>query len=171
MEDLKYPVGQFRLDNEPDTQKREEWIRTIEDLPGRLKSALEGISQAKLDSPYRPEGWTIRQLVHHIADSHLNAFCRFRLVLTEDHPTIRTYLQDGWGDLEDSKNAPIELSILIIEGLHGRWSILLKSMTDCDFQAEFNHPEWGTLNLESLLQIYAWHSRHHLAHIQNALEA
>lgn len=168
-EDLRYPVGKFDSDLEVTPETRQKFIRTISELPEKLKEAVENLSDEQLDTPYRPEGWTVRQVVHHIADSHLNCLCRFKLALTEDFPTIRAYYEDRWAELSDSK-LPVEPSLKIIEGVHSRWTELLNSMTDEDFQRKLNHPETGEWDLDKLLGLYDWHSRHHLAHITTLAE-
>lgn len=129
-----------------------------------LGEAVGGLEAAQIDTPYRPGGWTVRQVVHHIADSHLNAFCRFKLALTEEDPTIRPYFEDRWAELGDS-GLPIGASMQLIEGLHGRWGGLLESMTGGNFGRRFKHPESGEWDLAGLLALYDWHSRHHTAHI------
>jgi len=164
-EELSYPIGKFKGEYDPTPESRRECIKTISALPSNLAAAVHGLSEGQLDTPYRPGGWTVRQAVHHVADSHLNSFCRFKLALTEDEtPTIRPYYEDRWAELGDS-NTPVELSLKIIEGLHYRWAALLQSMSDADFQKRFNHPETGEWTLEKALAMYAWHSRHHTAHI------
>ncbi len=168
-EDLRYPVGKFDSDLEVTPETRQKFIRMISELPEKLKEAVENLSDEQLDTPYRPEGWTVRQVVHHIADSHLNCLCRFKLALTEDFPTIRAYYEDRWAELSDSK-LPVEPSLKIIEGVHSRWTELLNSMTDEDFQRKLNHPETGEWDLDKLLGLYDWHSRHHLAHITTLAE-
>lgn len=162
--DPRYPVGKFDP-NAPGT--RQEFIRTIKVLPTKISEAVDDLSDAQLDTPYRDGGWTLRQTVHHVADSHINAFCRFKLALTEDEPpTIRPYYEDRWAELADS-TLPVDVSLKIIEGVHKRWGRLLDSMTDEDFAREFIHPETGKWTLEKVLALYAWHSRHHTAHITN----
>ncbi len=165
-EDLSYPIGNFdpliavpRADN----------IQTISGLPSNLANAVSRLSEDQLDTPYRPEGWTVRQTVHHVADSHLNSFIRFKLALTENLPTIRPYYEDRWAELGDSK-MPVEVSLKIIDGLHARWTQLLQSMSDADFKRRLIHPETGEWTLEKLLALYAWHSRHHTAHITRLQE-
>jgi len=136
----------------------------------RIAEAVSGLTDEQLDTPYREGGWTLRQTVHHVADSHINSFCRFKLALTEDDPpTIRPYYEDRWADLPDS-NLPVEVSLKIIEGVHQRWTRMLKTMTDADFEREFIHPETGPWKLEKALAMYAWHSRHHTAHITSLRE-
>ena len=163
-EDLSYPIGKFNSDFEATTELRQKFINEVAELPEKLRKTVENLDDEQLDTPYRPEGWTVRQTVHHIADSHLNALCRFKLALTEDFPTIRPYFEDRWAKLEDSL-LPIEPSMKIIEGVHSRWAALLNSMSEGDFQKRLNHPESGEWNLEKFLALYAWHGRHHTAHI------
>lgn len=167
-EDLRYPVGKFDRST-IDQDRRAEFIHTIADLPKNITSAVEGLTDAQLDTPYRPGGWTVRQTVHHVADSHLNSFCRFKLALTEETPTIRPYEEALWAELADSK-LPIDVSLSIIDGTHQRWVALLNSMSDADFESAFNHPETGIWTLDSTLALYAWHSRHHTAHITRLRE-
>lgn len=165
-EELSYPIGKFdRVSVAP----RADNIKTISDLPLDLANAISRLSEHQLDTPYRPEGWTVRQTVHHVADSHLNSFIRFKLALTEDSPTIRPYYEDRWAELVDSK-MPVETSLKIIDGLHARWTQLLQSMSDADFGRPLVHPETGEWTLEKLLALYAWHSRHHTAHITKLRE-
>jgi hypothetical protein len=160
--DLKFPIGKFDV---AAFGSREENIATLAELPARLREAVEGLSDGQLDTPYRPEGWTLRQTVHHIADSHINTLCRFKLALTEDEPpTIRPYYEERWAELPDSK-LPISVSLGIIEGVHARLVEVLRNMSEQDFQKEFVHPETGNWTLEKALALYAWHSKHHTAHI------
>ena len=160
--DPRFPIGKF----EPTTfPSRAGNINTIAELPVRLASAIDGLTDEQLDTPYRDGGWTLRQTVHHVADSHINSLCRFKLALTEDGPpTIRPYYEDRWAELADSA-MPVDVSLKIIEGVHSRWTSLLEAMTDQDFQREFIHPETGKWTLEGVLALYAWHSQHHTAHI------
>lgn len=169
-EDLRFPVGKFAPPAEITEEMREKFLHTIESLPPNLKDAVEDLTDIQLDTPYRPAGWTVRQVVHHIADSHLNSFCRFKLGLSEDVPTIKTYDESVWAEMADSKDTPIELSLNIIDGLHARWTRLLKSMSDADFEKKINHPERGEMTLGALLALYDWHSRHHTAHITKLRE-
>lgn len=148
---------------------REGNINAIAELPARLASAVDGLTDEQLDTPYRDGGWTLRQTVHHVADSHINSLCRFKLALTENEPTIRPYHEERWAELADSK-IPVDVSLKIIEGVHARWTSLLESMTDEDYKREFVHPDTGTWTLESVLGLYAWHSMHHTAHITKARE-
>ncbi len=164
IEDLSYPIGKFDKNLEITAALKQEYIKEIAGLPKKLKAAVENLSDEQLDTPYRPKGWTVRQTVHHIADSHLNSFIRFKLALTEDMPTIRPYFEDRWAELEDSR-LPIDYSMRITEGVHARWTTLLESMSDEDFVRQLVHPETGEWTLEKMLGLYAWHSRHHTAHI------
>ncbi|MDO7908004.1 putative metal-dependent hydrolase [Paenibacillus sp. JX-17] len=164
---LSYPIGQ------PSTETIQEenmavWKQDIRDLPQKLTEAVSGLSAEQLDTPYRPEGWTIRQVVHHLADSHMNSFTRFKLALTEANPTIKPYEEHLWAEQPDTIEAPIELSLHILEGLHARWFILLNSLNAEDWQKTFYHPGSGqTMSLAEALRMYSWHSRHHTAHIVN----
>ena len=162
MSDPRFPVGKFDPAN---YRSREENARTIAMLPADLRAAVDGLSDGQLDTPYRDGGWTLRQTVHHVADSHINSLCRFKLALTEDEaPTIRPYYEERWAELADSR-MPVDISLKIVEGVHQRWTSLLEAMTDEDFQREFVHPETGNWTLEKVLALYAWHSQHHTAHI------
>ena len=163
--DLRYPIGKFEFAGEITAAQREQWIREIELLPAKLKEAVVGLSEDQLNLPYREGGWKLRQVVHHLADSHINSYTRFKLALTEETPTIRPYYEDRWAELADSK-AEIQVSIALLEALHQRWVILLRSLTEADFQKTFYHPESGaTTSLGYNLGIYAWHGNHHVAHI------
>ncbi len=168
-ESLRFPIGKFEKDFDDAHGMREAFVNEIAELPNKLKDAVENFDDKKLDTPYRPEGWTVRQVVHHLADSHLNAFCRFKLALTEENPTIRPYEEAAWAELSDSE-MPIEASMKIIEGVHSRWVKLLESMSDEDFQKALNHPESGSWTLEKMLAQYAWHGKHHTAHITKLRE-
>ena len=168
-EDLRYPIGKFDSNFEVTPETRKEFIQTIADLPEKIRQAVSDLSEEQLDTPYRPEGWTVRQVVHHVADSHLNSYCRFKLALTEDFPTIRPYYEDRWAELADSK-LPVEDSLKILEGVHSRWVSMLNSLTDEDFQRKLNHPESGEWTIEKFLGLYDWHSKHHTAHITSLRE-
>jgi hypothetical protein len=163
---LRYPVGKFQppVANTPET--RAENIETLRLLPERLRAAVHGLTDARLDTPYREGGWTIRQVVHHFADSHANSYIRFKLALTEDWPTIKAYDEAAWARLPDSR-MPIEPSLEFLAGVHARLVGLLESMSEEDFQRGFTHPERGRVTLASNLAIYDWHSHHHMAHITN----
>ncbi|HLI30711.1 MAG TPA: putative metal-dependent hydrolase, partial [Terriglobia bacterium] len=142
----------------------------IEEVPARLRAAVKGLSDAQLDTPYREGGWTVRQVVHHLADSHMNSYVRFRLALTESEPTIKTYDQTRWAELRDARTAPVEPSLALLESLHKRWVLLLKSLEAADFSRTFRHPDRGTMTLDQNLALYAWHGRHHVAHITSLRE-
>ena len=165
MDDLRYPVGKLSYDTEVTAGKRTAWIRQIAETPAALRAALRGLTDAQLDTPYRPDGWTVRQVVHHVPDSHMNAFVRFKLALTEDNPTIKPYNEAAWAKLADVKLTPVETSLDILDALHRRWVLLLESMKPEDFSRPLLHPENGPMTVDRLLQMYAWHGRHHVAHI------
>jgi hypothetical protein len=164
MEDLQYPIGKFKWDGASEEQLRQ-WIDEIAAAPAHLRAAVHGLSPQLIDTPYRPGGWTVRQLVHHVPDSHLNSYMRFRLALTEQEPTIKPYDQQRWAELPDSRTAPVEVSLSLLESLHERWVLLLRSLTAADWKRTFRHPELGVVNLEGTAALYAWHGRHHVAHI------
>jgi uncharacterized damage-inducible protein DinB len=162
--DPRYPIGKFERPETIGPEERLNAITTLAELPEDLRNAVEGLGTAQLNTPYREGGWTVRQLVHHIADSHMNAFVRMRLALTEDWPTIKPYDEKAWATLHDS-TAPIEWSLELIESLHARWVMMLQSLTDEQWQRGFRHPESGPTSVEEAVLNYAWHSRHHVAHI------
>ena len=165
-EDLRYPIGQFRYEGEPDQHRREQWIEEIAATPANLRAAVAGLSPQQLDTPYRDKGWTIRQVVHHLPDSHLNAYTRIKLALTEDVPVIKPYEEARWAELPDGRTAPIELSLNLLESLHHRWVMLLRQLTPADFRRRFIHPQHGRpIELQETLALYAWHGQHHVAHI------
>ena len=165
-EDLRYPIGRFTPPDSSDPAIRAGHISILRLLPSTLQTAVSGLTQSQLDTPYREGGWTVRQLVHHIADSHANSYIRCKLALTEDWPTIKPYDQEAWAHLADSQ-LPIDGSLAMIGALHERWVKLLETMSDSDFQRGYFHPENGRQTLDTVLAVYAWHSRHHTAHITN----
>jgi uncharacterized damage-inducible protein DinB len=165
LDDLRYPVGRFSPPATSLAGIRAAHIQTVRLLPQRLRAAVAGLNDAQLDTPYREGGWTVRQVVHHLADSHANAYIRMKLALTEDWPAIKTYDEAAWANLPDSRSLPIDGSLTLIEALHGRWVALLEALTDEDFRKGYNHPENGRVNLAKALAMYDWHSRHHTAHI------
>jgi len=167
LDDLRYPIGRFRAPATFSADDRAARIETLRRLPELLRAAVNGLDDRQLDTRYREGGWTVRQLVHHIADSHGNSFFRFRLALTEDWPTIKPYDEAAWAELPDSRTLPIEPSLQWIEAMHARWVAMLDSMSEEDFQKGFHHPEHGRLTLATTLALYDWHSRHHTAHITN----
>ena len=164
LDELRYPIGRFRPPAASMPGIRAAQIETLRLLPERLRAAVNGLSDAQLDTPYRDGGWTVRQVVHHLADSHANSVIRFKLALTEDWPTVKPYDEAAWARLPDSR-LPIDGSLVFIDALHSRWVALLESMSAEDFQRGFNHPEMGRQNLATSWRIYEWHSRHHTAHI------
>jgi hypothetical protein len=164
-DDPRYPVGRLRPHASPDRSHRSAAIADIAELPQKIRAAVAGLNDAQLDTPYRRDGWTVRQVVHHVADSHMNAFIRLKLALTEDAPTIKPYDENAWATLADMR-LPIDLSLAIIEGVHQRWHALNAALTEADYGRLWTHPEHGkTFTVDWLLQNYGWHSRHHVAHI------
>ena len=163
--DPRYPIGKFDQSITVTLGMRSDFINTIEALPAQLKKEVENLSKQQLDTPYRDGGWTIRQVVHHIPDSHINSYVRFKLALTEDNPKIKTYEEHLWAELPDTFKTPIDVSLNLLESLHKRWAILLRSLTDQQFERTFQHPEWENISLSKTLALYAWHCKHHLAHI------
>jgi len=166
-QDLRYPLGRFQPPVSITAQDRAAWMRDIDGLPQELRKAIAGLTETQLDTAYRPGGWTVRQLVHHLADSHMNSYVRFRLAMTEEAPTIKPYNEAAWAELADSKVARAEVSLHLIEALHARWMMLLRSFKSADLARTFVHPEQGEMSLDWALGLYAWHGRHHVAHIKN----
>jgi uncharacterized damage-inducible protein DinB len=165
LEELMYPIGKYQVVEAADKASVNKWIKEIETLPKRLKAAVKGFNARQLNTPYRPEGWTVRQVIHHIADSHMNAYIRFKLTLTEDKPVVKPYDEKLWSELPDINLADVKVSIDLIKALHIKWSTLLKELDENDLNREFIHPESGTKNLRETIGHYAWHGNHHLAHI------
>lgn len=164
--DLRYPIGEFEMPPSLNAKRRASALATLAAAPAELRAALTGLSEPQLDSTYRPDGWTIRQVVHHLPDSHMNSFIRFKLGLTEDEPTIGTYDEKAWAELPDAKG-PIEVSLRLLTALHERWVGLLETLDDESWGRYIHHPEWGRLRLDQLLALYDWHSRHHVAHVRS----
>jgi uncharacterized damage-inducible protein DinB len=163
--DLRYPIGKFHRHGELNEELRHRYIEDIQRLPARLREAVKGLTQTQLDTPYRPGGWTVRQLVHHIADSHMNAYVRMKLALTEDEPLIKPYFEAKWAELHDS-TLPVDVSLNLLDSLHQRWVDLLRSMKPAEFSRTMRHPEWEKpMSLDDSLTLYAWHGKHHVAHI------
>ena len=162
---VRYPVGDFVLDPEVTALKRKQWIEQMALMPANLRTAVKDLNEEQIDTRYREGGWTARQVVHHLADAHLNGFTRFKLALTEDQPLIKTYEEDRWAETSDGRDAPIELSLKLLEALHQRWIILLESLSESDFNRAFNHPQRGLMTIDKAIQLYAWHGIHHTAHI------
>jgi hypothetical protein len=169
-EDSRYPIGKFSFDAAGAKDNRVASIQTIEELPVRLRQAIGGLNEEQLQTPYRDGGWTVHQLIHHVADSHMNSFVRFKLALTEDKPTIKTYEEADWALTTDVTRVPVEISLKLLDALHERMFILLASLSDEAFARELNHPEQGLVSVEFLTAMYAWHSRHHTAHITKLRE-
>jgi hypothetical protein len=165
MSDLRYPIGKFHFDGPLSKQQKNTSLDEIARTPVNLRAAIKGLSETQFDTPYRPGGWTVRQVVHHVPDSHLNSYVRFKLALTEDEPTIKPYAEDRWAELADTKSTPIEVSLTMLESLHDRWVRLLRSLTPEQWKRTFRHPDLGPMTLEKTLALYAWHGRHHVAHI------
>ena len=163
--DLRYPIGKFQPPSNIDDSLRATLIDQIAEIPGALRRAVEGLTDRQLDTPYRDGGWTVRQVVHHLPDSHMNAYIRFKLTLTEDQPTSRPYQEAAWAELEEAKNAPIALSLDLLTAVHARWVAAMRTMKREDFDRTFNHPERGVSTLKFYLALYDWHGRHHVAHI------
>jgi hypothetical protein len=166
LEQLRFPIGPFKKPDVITKAYLEECIADIESFPERLQFEVAHLGKKQLDTPYRPDGWTVRQVIHHCADSHMNSLTRFKLALTEDNPTIKPYWEDRWAELADSKTMPIGPSLQLLEALHARWTVLLRSLTEQDLAKTFVHPEHGKVfRLDETIGNYAWHSNHHLAHI------
>lgn len=164
--DLRYPIGRFSFPESPTPDQTRSWIDELAATPGALRAAVKGLGDARIETPYRPGGWTVRQLVHHLADSHMNAYTRCKLALTEQTPTIKPYDEAAWAELEDNRTVPIDVSLDLLEALHTRWVALLRSLTTEQMQRDFRHPEKGRiLRLDATLALYAWHGKHHVAHV------
>jgi uncharacterized damage-inducible protein DinB len=169
--DPRYPIGKFQWSGGTATAKeRADRIAQIAACPADMRAAVRGLDDAQLDTPYRDGGWTVRQVVHHVPDSHINAYVRFKLGLTEDMPTIKPYEENSWAQLPDSRTAPIGMSLAILESVHARWVLVLQAMGDADFARKINHPESGAQTLDRVLALYAWHGRHHVAHVTSLRE-
>lgn len=168
--DLRYPVGRFQAPEEITSGQINAAIDEIAALPAILRKAVAGLNENQLATPYREGGWTVSQVVHHVADSHMNSYVRFRLALTEEQPTIKPYDEKAWAELEDARTANIDVSLALIEALHDRWVLLLRSMSPADFRRTFLHPESGVRALDWNTLLYGWHSRHHVAHIMRLRE-
>lgn len=165
MSDLRFPIGKFNIAGPFPESDYPRLIAEIAETPGALRSAVGGLSRDQLETPYRPGGWTVKQVVHHLPDSHMNAYVRFKLALTEDEPTVKGYEEAKWAELSDSLRVPTDVSLDLLDALHLRWVTLLRGMDAADFRRGLKHPERGPLTLAKLLGLYAWHGRHHVAHI------
>ena len=174
MSDLRYPIGNFEwtqpASEEQSAKDRVQYIEVLAKLPVQMRTALQGLSAEQLDTPYRPEGWTVRQVAHHVPESHMNAYIRFKLALTEDQPQIKPYNEAEWAKLPDNNITPVEVSLQLLAALHSRWVDVLQSMRPSDFGRTLYHPERGMMTLDRMLAMYAWHSAHHLAHITSLRE-
>jgi hypothetical protein len=170
MTDLRYPIGKFTFSGSLTEDQKQKSLDDIAQAPATLRAAVKGLSQQQLDTPYRPEGWTVRQVTHHVPDSHLNAYVRFKLALTEDEPTIKPYAEDRWAQLPDTQGTPVEVSLALLDSLHDRWVRLLRSFHQEEWKRTFRHPDLGLVTLERNLALYAWHGRHHVAHITSLRE-
>ena len=165
MSDPRFPIGKFHYEGQVSEQQKQAFLSDIAQTPANLRAAVRGLEESQLETPYRSGGWTVRQVVHHVPDSHMNAYVRFKLALTEDDPTIKPYAEDRWADLSDTKATPVEVSMTLLDSLHDRWVRLLRSLTSNDWKRTFRHPELGSMTLEKTLALYAWHGKHHVAHI------
>jgi len=169
-EDERYPIGQFEPPASIDPPRILDWIDDIAALPADFRAAVTPLSDSQLDTPYRAGGWTVRQVTHHVADSHINSFVRFKWALSEERPTIKAYDEQAWAELPDTLSAPVELSLDLLERLHARWDVLLRGLDESAFRREFVHPVSGPVDLATNVGIYAWHGRHHLAHVTGLVE-
>ena len=168
--DLAFPTGRFQRPAELDKDARARAIEIVAATPARLREAVRGLTEAQLDTEYRPGGWTVRQVAHHVPDSHLNAYVRFKLGLTENEPTIKPYDEARWAELADTKTVPIATSLALLDAVHERWVAILRSMTQADFERTIVHPETGRQRLDQVLALYAWHGPHHIAHVTSLRE-
>jgi DinB superfamily len=165
MHDPRYPIGKFSFIGSTDATQRKQWIDDIAQAPPALRAAISGLNPQQIGTPYRDGGWTVRQVVHHVPESHMNAYVRFKLALTEDEPTIKPYMEDRWAKTGDVEATPLEVSLALLDSLHDRWVRLLRSLKSGDWKRAFRHPELGTVSLEKNLALYAWHGKHHVAHV------
>jgi uncharacterized damage-inducible protein DinB len=171
MTDPRYPIGQFQMaDNKLTDEQRQELIAQIAAAPARLRAAVAGLTDEQLDTPYREGGWTVRQTVHHVADSHMNGYVRAKLALTEDEPAVKTYDEARWAELADTQATPVETSLNLLAALHARWAALFGALTPAERARTFRHPDWGNVTLDKQLALYAWHGRHHTAHVTSLRE-
>jgi len=170
MPDPRYPIGKFSYSGPLTTEQKQEFLTDIEQAPARLRAALHGLSDDQLNTPYRDGGWTLRQVAHHLPDSHMNSYIRFKLALTEDQPTIKPYEENLWAELPEAKHAPVESSLALLDSLHQRWMLMLRKLSDSDWKRTFRHPAMGEVSLEKNLALYSWHGRHHVAHITSLRE-
>jgi len=165
MSDPRYPIGQFSYSHPPSESERQKLIADIEHAPQALRAAVAGLTAQQMETPYREGGWTVRQVVHHVPESHMNAYIRFKLALTEDEPTIKPYMEDRWAQLDDIRSTPPEVSLALLDNLHNRWVRVLRAIKPEQWKRTFRHPELGIVPLEKNLALYSWHGQHHVAHI------
>jgi uncharacterized damage-inducible protein DinB len=170
MSDPRYPIGKFSFDGTLTPDQKKQHLHDIEQTPTRFRAAVSGLSDQQLNTPYRDGGWTVRQVTHHVPDSHMNAYIRFKLALTEDEPTIRPYMEDRWAELPEARQAPVEVSLALLGNLHERWTMMLKNISEADWKRTFQHPEMGLMSLGKTLALYAWHGKHHTAHVTKLRE-
>ena len=170
LESLRYPVGRFaRVTGPLDRAARRAHIDTIEQMPALFRSLVAGKSDAELDTPYRPGGWTVRQVVHHVPDSHMNAYLRMKFAMTEDAPAIKVYEESRWAELPEAKTGPTDMSLALLDGLHRRWVMFMRLLTDADCARVYVHPELGRVTIDEAIALYEWHARHHAGHIKQGL--
>ena|SRR3984957_7456451 len=165
MSDPRYPIGKFKFEGTTTDSQRNQFIEDIEQTPAAMRAAIKNLDAKQVATPYREGGWTVRQVVHHVPESHMNAYIRFKLALTEDEPTIKPYMEDRWAATGDVESTPLEVSLALLDPLHNRWVRLLRTMKAADWKRGFRHPEMGEVSLERSLALYAWHGKHHVAHI------
>jgi len=163
--DMRFPLGKFTYDGPPSQEQRLKWIDDIERAPAALREAVRGLSAQQIETPYRDGGWTVRQVVHHVPESHMNAYIRFKLALTEDDPTVKSYMEDRWAQLPDVESTPLEVSLALLDALHDRFGRVLRGIKSDQWGRSFRHPELGLVTLDRNLALYSWHGRHHVAHI------
>ncbi len=170
MTDPRYPIGKFSYDGPLTTKQKQQYMTDIKETPARLRAALDALSDQQLDTPYREGGWTLRQLAHHVPDSHMNSYIRCKLALTENDPVIKPYMENLWAELPESRHAPIEISLALLDSLHERWILVLRELTEAQWKRTFRHPELGPMSLEKNLALFSWHGRHHVAHVTSLRE-
>jgi len=170
LETLRYPVGRYQRSAAPiDRATRAACVKTIEDMSVKMRALVSGLSDDALETTYRPGGWTIRQVTHHVPDSHMNAYVRMKLAATEDAPAIKLYNEARWAELSDARGGPVDISLALLDALHRRWVLFLRGLSDADFARTYVHPELGPMTIDLGLTLYDWHCRHHVAHIEQAL--
>ena len=169
-DDLRYPVGKFHFDPNVTPATRRACFAQVREAPAAMRAAVRGLTASQFDTPYRPDGWTVRQVVHHVPDSHMNAYVRMKLAVTEDHPAVKTYEEGRWADLPEAKSGAVAMSIDLLDALHRRWVAFLRALPEGNFRKTFSHPEWGIVSIDESLGMYAWHCRHHTEHIRMAIK-